>query len=62
MATLSVGNLILSAGVSPDTADAPPQDDGIGLGWPRQPADGSGGGLGWPAPPADGDGHGVGWP
>jgi hypothetical protein len=62
MATLSVGNLLLSVGVGFDgqlddaaaapllgpDAPPPPQSDGYGVGWPAPPADADGMGVGWP--------------
>lgn len=69
MATLSVGNLLLSVGVGFDAQSAPgtyesdpANGDGWGLGWPAKPTDGDGMGVGWPRTPADGDGIGLGWP
>ncbi|HEX6037084.1 hypothetical protein [Longimicrobium sp.] len=62
MATLSVGNLLLSVDVGFDgqreDADAAPL---LGPDAPPPPQ-GDGFGLGWPAPPSDADGMGVGWP
>lgn len=58
MATLSVGNLLLSTGAGFDGQAAPgPYESG-----PSDPANGDGTGVGWPAPPTSGDGMGVGWP